>query len=65
VPITASATPCFITIGIKFHELAPGAILIPNSCIRWLTEYEITPSMPIPASNRASVANDPTDFSLA
>src|ERR1700681_141182 len=42
-PITVSNTPCFITIFIKFHELAPRATRIPNSCILWLTEYEITP----------------------
>jgi hypothetical protein len=37
-PITVSDTPCFITIFIRFHELAPRATRIPNSCILWLTE---------------------------
>src|ERR1700736_4255681 len=37
-PITVSNTPCLITIFIRFHELAPRATRIPNSCILWLTE---------------------------
>ena len=54
--MTSGSIPCCNTSRRMSRELAPIAMRIPNSCVRWLTEFATTVYSPIEASNSAIAA---------
>src|ERR1700683_3099838 len=63
-PASSNFADSPIIISSTLIRLAPSAIRIPISCVRFDTKYEITPKIPAPANISASAPNNPNSTVL-